>query len=408
MPRSPRRPKPIEVHPIRARVVRGPHTDGSGRWYWRAEVPDPGAKPRTVWTGWEHPDRLPDLLAELRATGAHERERARPHGAAGWDAPGTVGRLLQEYIAGRQAHVVPRERGVRRPRGAITPESFEHYRKAAKNLRRHLGTVKTRTLNAEHLEGYKRARDEDVRARLGRGVQASTLAYELKILKLAWKWGRREGWSEAWDLPVTVGTTDASRERVTPTRQEVAAIAEHLHGWNRTLFVLMASTGARAGTIARLRWGHVDLEGRWVELDGKSGPGRSGLRRVPLRAEAVEHLRAIRPEDAHPDRSVLGVALGTARQFSGQGLARAMVAAGIPEDRRFSAHGLRRFAVDHLRRSGVAPEVAACILGHSVVTMLRVYRTVEDSELVEALERAQLGTDPTPNVISLRTHRSSD
>ena len=64
-----RKPAKVIVEPYRARAVRGPHKDGSGRWYWRAEVyrGQRGAG-ATVWTGWNDRAGIAELLMGL-ATG---------------------------------------------------------------------------------------------------------------------------------------------------------------------------------------------------------------------------------------------------------------------------------------------------------------------------------------------------
>jgi hypothetical protein len=70
-----RKPSNVVVEPYRARVVRGPHGDGSGRWYWRARV-FKGQKggAATVWTGWALRDEVVEHLRTL--TGAEPIEDA--------------------------------------------------------------------------------------------------------------------------------------------------------------------------------------------------------------------------------------------------------------------------------------------------------------------------------------------
>ena len=79
-----------------------------------------------------------------------------------------------------------------------------------------------------------------------------------------------------------------------------------------------------------------------------------------------------------------GVKPHTIRHAIGGVLARASAATGCP---RFTAHGLRRHAVDALARSGVDSSEAAALLGHSETVMLRYYRTVRLSDL-EAIARS--------------------
>src|SRR5262245_33324594 len=67
-PKMRKRPAPVVVEPIFARVIRGPHKDGSARWYWQARVFPEGEVQRTVWSGWAHRDDVVDLLRTLDAT----------------------------------------------------------------------------------------------------------------------------------------------------------------------------------------------------------------------------------------------------------------------------------------------------------------------------------------------------
>src|SRR6185295_3093333 len=48
------RPAKFEVGRVHLRPIRGPHKDGSGRWYWQAEVYENGDT-QTVWAGWATP-----------------------------------------------------------------------------------------------------------------------------------------------------------------------------------------------------------------------------------------------------------------------------------------------------------------------------------------------------------------
>ena len=65
-------------------------------------------------------------------------------------------------------------------------------------------------------------------------------------------------------------------------------------------------------------------------------------------------------------------------------------------------YGLRRLAVDELRRAGVSAEVTAAITGHSASTMFKHYRTVNAMEVRAALERVPLGEVTAGEVVRLK------
>ncbi len=77
-------------------------------------------------------------------------------------------------------------------------------------------------------------------------------------------------------------------------------------------------------------------------------------------------------------------------------LGRACTRAGVP---RFTAHGLRRLAVDAMVRSGVDVATAAGFLGHSVSVMLGHYRQVSREDKRQALASTGLAEVPRGEVV---------
>jgi integrase len=196
------------------------------------------------------------------------------------------------------------------------------------------------------------------------------------LLGMAWTWARARGYIEDRELRLPPIAVPKSR-RPRLDYDEAVAIADRQHvAWRRVAILMMAVLGARRGEICDLIWDRVDLAGRWVELDGKTGP-----RRVPLPDHLVVELSRLPRVSTY----VLGVVPSTARR----GLASVLKGVGT--------HALRRGAVDRLARSGVDVGTAAKLLGHSPTMMLEVYREVSDVDL-----RAAVDTLASRKVLPLR------
>ena len=145
MGRSPKRPKVVRVGPARASAIRGPHRDGSGRWYWQGVVFDGVERVRrTLWSGWAHRAEVEVALAQLVATGADLTE-APPASAIE-----TVQDLLEVWVS----HV---ER-VGGRRGPLKPSSVRIYRYAARHLVAVIGTVRVDRLTRPTVEQHRDTR----------------------------------------------------------------------------------------------------------------------------------------------------------------------------------------------------------------------------------------------------------
>lgn len=127
---------------------------------------------------------------------------------------------------------------------------------------------------------------------------------------------------------------------------------------------LAAYTGLRAGELARLAWGDVDLARRVLHVrKGKTGP-----RWVPLCSPALELLR---PRVGLPGDRVLGA---TARALQ-ERLRKARRVAGL----KVTMTLLRHTRASWWIQGGVPIAVVAKALGHSVATCLHYYGGLDDA-----------------------------
>ncbi|MEL6345602.1 MAG: tyrosine-type recombinase/integrase [Myxococcota bacterium] len=291
----------------------------------------------------------------------------------------TVGDLMRAWI-GRQRK--------RSAIGAIKPKTFRNRRYAArrllgdkpgeadkrgKHIPPRLRYVRLQDITEERLEDY-------IARALSDGDSTGTIYGDLRIMRTAYRWAQKKGRVGSRILPVVDVKVTATACSYTPTPQEVeAALDEMLTVWHKAALQMVWGTGARCGEIVLITWDRIDLVRNTVRLVGKANP-----RTIPITPRCAAGL------------SLLERGAGAARLFPGKAsddalrdaMRRACKSAGVP---RFTPNGLRRLAVDELRRAGVPLEVTAAITGHSIKTMLTIYRRPMFSEVEGALSAAPLG-----------------
>jgi len=367
MARRPR-PKPVNVDPFRARVVRGPHADHVARWYWRAVRYLDGSEV-VVWTGWATRDEVARTLRALPP-------ETLPAASVARVALDTVDELLRAWIAAC-------EDGVTRAK-PLRPATLAAYRQHAKRVVGQLGAMRLRVLDGATVSRYVA---DGRRA----GDAPGTLTLDVTVLRMAWRWSVRVGAAPSRDVDwPRCDPRERVRPRYTPKASDVVAVLPHLRPWARDVVLVLWGTGARIGEVASLRVGAVELDDGWIALDGKTGP-----RRVPLSPETVDVLRPY-VDGRAPSVRLWPVSSEVVRHLP-TSLRRACGAAGVPV---WTSHALRRAAVDRLARSGVDVATAAAMLGHSPAVMLEVYRQVSADDLSGAVARARLGALPGGRVLT--------
>ena len=180
-----------------------------------------------------------------------------------------------------------------------------------------------------------------------------------------------------------------------PTPERVAEILGFLSGWMRVAAHVAATTGARRGELAALKWDHIDLDrGTIAVLRGavviprapvlirETKTGKRGRRTVSIDADTVELLEGWR--DVAPPVWVFGTKQGGPRrpdvvtQSWSKALRRqhrtqckAAEAAGepLPEFEPLHFHSLRHFSATTLLAAGVAVHEVSRRLGHATTAI---------------------------------------
>jgi len=384
-----KRPAKVVVDPLRARVVRGPHKDGSGRWYWRVvSYRGEGGAERTIEAGWYTRQEVAARMVDLVASGEHEVPRD--------DALRTVSTvrdLLECWVAYTLA------------RPNLSPGYQAAARNAARLVARMIGDVSLRRLDAGVLDGY---RDDRLRG----GAASGTVIRDLKVLRSAWVWGRRRELVSGELPPVLVKHAAPARrvDRV-PTVEEVRRViaAMHPNRWPRPFTMVLFATGMRLGEAAALRWGDLDIdidsERPCLRVRGEEwGARKTGARTIaiPLHADTAAELRRWRG-DQQPDAAegVWGVLQGSiTNNYGNRQLDKACDRADVE---RFTPNNLRDLAIRWLYRT-TDPGTARAIAGHSAATALRFYHKAHGDDALAAMQATPLGslTDPEGTVLPFR------
>ena len=234
------------------------------------------------------------------------------------------------------------------------------------------------------------ARDEQGESTGARGTtSAATLNRELGALPKLFKLGIEQ--DRIAQAPVIrLLAEDNTREGfLEPDMldQLLAHLPEPLAEMTRFAYV----TGWRAGEIKTLTWQDVDLEHKRVMLRRTESKNREP-RVVPLVDDLADLL--VRRSDARAYETATGPALAT-HVFHDHGVPignfrktwdRARRAVGLD---RLLFHDLRRSAIRNFEQAGVSQTVGMQISGHKTANTRRRYRIVKESDIAQALERAQ-------------------
>jgi integrase/recombinase XerD len=173
---------------------------------------------------------------------------------------------------------------------------------------------------------------------------------------------------------------------------------------NRTIILVMADAGLRAGEVARARV--QDWDASELRIVVRLGKGRRD--RVafvsPTTAEGIRRHLAMRPGVGHSnplfaDTQGRPLALRHLVQI----LHRLSARAGLPPNRRLHPHTLRHFAATSWLRNGVGLDHVRRLLGHTNVAMTLRYSSLVANDLqrahreAAAIERVFPGGSPRRN-----------
>lgn len=275
----------------------------------------------------------------------------------------TVDELLDAYLA---------RDGIRE----ITRKADTYH---AVHLRRLLGHRKASRLTEADARAFMAAQRE-------KGLRQTTVNRRIKILRAAYNWAVREGMLRTSPLAGLRLPYARSQRLLPPTpdelRQILAVAPKHI----QRLIWLGYCTGVRPGPseLFRLTWSDVsEVAGAALMPCAAKRPGGADYRKIPLRSDLLDQLRAWRTEDEGCE----WVINYHGRQIRNLGSAwrAALRKAGIT--RRITVYGLRHaFATETIRNGGDIRSVAT-IMDHADPSMLlKVYQHIHESQMRAAVE----------------------
>ena len=235
-------------------------------------------------------------------------------------------------------------------------------------------------------------------------VAASTQRLRLRVIRAFCRWAVREGVLEESptrrvipppvpprvpkaatpaDVEAVCSAIEADyRERLS-TNIPQAKVSEGDLVWIVPLLRFALYTGLRASELARLRWGHVDMERGLIVIERQKN-GQAGT--IPINTKAASILESVEerepedyvftsPQGAHlRDRSVKSFVNVISRRFT-----QYRKAAGI--ERRLTFHSLRHGFATELARCGKSAWVIQAACRHSSVTVSQVYVSLANEHL---------------------------
>ena len=250
----------------------------------------------------------------------------------------------------------------------------------AVHLRRLLGHRRATRLTEADAKAFMVAQRE-------RGLMQTTVNRRVKILRAAYSWAVREGMLRTSPLAGLRLPYARSQRLLPPTPAELRQILEVAPPHIQRLVWLGYCTGARPGPseLFRLTWSDVSgSAGAALMPCAAKRPGGADYRKIPLRSDLLDKLRAWRGEDGGCCEWVINYHGKPIRNL-GAAWRAALKRAGIT--RRITVYGLRHaFATETIRNGGDIRSVAT-IMDHADPSMLlKVYQHILESQMRAAVE----------------------
>ena len=153
--------------------------------------------------------------------------------------------------------------------------------------------------------------------------------------------------------------------------------------WWESLLLFLYNTGIRIGAVVQMRWDWIDYERRIIKQEKL--PGVKSTYIAVLNREAMEMLdrmKKISPYIGNDDR-VFGWDMHPRTLYDHANKQQAL--AGIPKDRRFKFHAIRKYFGSELAKENLA--VATKALGHSNPTVTARYYLNQKQIVIPAIAK---------------------
>lgn len=268
---------------------------------------------------------------------------------------------------------------LRRPIGSATPKGWNQYLEARRTRR--AGTYRlVRDIGATPCVRLTTARLRELASTMrAEGLSESTVQKELALLKAAFNVAIREwGWTGFVNpaIGITLGRSRRRFVRLTDDEEDrlVQALGECDNPQFWPMVELALTSTMRRGSLLKLAWSNIDLDAREAHVWAKGAEVT-----LPLSRRSVSLLRHI------PDN-------GTGLVFSMSENAVKMAWQGVREkaglpNLRFA--DLRHLGATFYARAGLNAHQLQKVLGHASTRMAEVYVNLVNTDVTEALDRAE-------------------
>lgn len=249
-------------------------------------------------------------------------------------------------------------------------------------LREHFGNRKLRQMTYGEIEQFKR---EYLAKPTHRG-EARSLADAHRVLTLLrsmLKVAEREDWITRSPFgrgkPLINMADEKPRERVLSRDEEqrLLAVCTGRKAPLKPLLICALDTGMRRGELTSLKWKHVDLLGRLIQIEAFNTKTMKA-RVVPMTERLAMELQQL---DAASGSNLEALVFNSRGWIHNQ-LKRACKLAGIDD---FRLHDCRHTCATRLVQGGLPLTEVARILGHTTLAMTYRYANADDTTLARAV-----------------------
>ncbi len=178
---------------------------------------------------------------------------------------------------------------------------------------------------------------------------------------------------------------------IAPLPLRTAEYIDHV----RPMVLLALNTGMRRGELLNLQWRDVDIDGKWLTIQGATA--KSGqTRRIPLNVEALATISGWKQQagrvrdDGHVFRGAAGAKLTRIDTAWRKLVKRANL-------QNFRFHDLRHHFASRLVQSGIDLNTVRDLMGHADLEMVLRYAHLSPDRLTMAVEKVAR-TAPAPTI----------
>jgi len=234
------------------------------------------------------------------------------------------------------------------------PNTKRLYRYSLRAFNQHLGrAAKLSDLTNDTLSTF-------AAWRLDAGVGKKSVNRDLFNLLALWRWLHIKGYVKNW--PDVAMETPPIRVPIALLRDEVDRMMEAIAAedmpvgelaapvfW-RALMLVIWDTGERIGAVMAITWDRVDLDAGWVRFNAESRKGATEDNLLPIAIDTREALAELRGRSRR--REGLVYPWPYSGTYIYHRLGRIMRRAGLPDNRQYKFHVVRKSVASHYEAAG--------------------------------------------------------